>query len=67
VFSAHATKIEVCLFDLDDRTELERIELREYTDELWRRGSRFFMPRHGRKSAARRFCYEAKRVVFYRV
>src|SRR5215472_10815398 len=35
VFSAHATKVEVCLFDLDGRTELERIELPEYTDEVW--------------------------------
>ena len=35
VFSAHSTKVEVCLFDLDGRTELERIELPEYTDEVW--------------------------------
>jgi glycogen operon protein len=35
VFSAHATKVEVCLFDLDGHTELERIELPEYTDEVW--------------------------------
>ena len=35
VFSAHATKVEVCLFDRDGRTELERIELPEYTDEIW--------------------------------
>ena len=35
VFSAHATKVEVCLFDRDGQTELERIELPEYTDEIW--------------------------------
>jgi isoamylase len=35
VFSAHATKVEVCLFDLEGRAELERIELPEYTDEVW--------------------------------
>jgi hypothetical protein len=35
VFSAHATKVEGCLFDLDGRAELERIELPEYTDEVW--------------------------------
>jgi isoamylase len=35
LFSANATKVEVCLFDLDGRTELERIELPEYTDEVW--------------------------------
>jgi glycogen operon protein len=35
VFSAHATKVEVCLFDSNGETELERIELPEYTDEIW--------------------------------
>jgi glycogen operon protein len=35
LFSAHATKVELCLFDSDGETELERIELPEYTDEVW--------------------------------
>ena len=35
LFSAHATKVELCLFDDDGKTELERIELPEYTDEVW--------------------------------
>jgi isoamylase len=35
LFSAHATKVELCLFDADGTTELERIELPEYTDEVW--------------------------------
>jgi isoamylase len=35
IFSAHATKVELCLFDTDGRRELERIELPEYTDEVW--------------------------------
>jgi glycogen operon protein len=35
VFSAHAAKVELCLFDLEGETELERIELPEYTDEVW--------------------------------
>jgi isoamylase len=35
LFSAHATKVELCLFDIDGRQELERIELPEYTDEVW--------------------------------
>ncbi|WP_119459488.1 glycogen debranching protein GlgX [Rhodospirillaceae bacterium SYSU D60014] len=35
LFSAHATKVELCLFDNDGRRELERIELPEYTDEVW--------------------------------
>jgi len=35
IFSAHATKVELCLFDDSGETELERIELPEYTDEVW--------------------------------
>ncbi|WP_406858534.1 glycogen debranching protein GlgX [Alsobacter sp. KACC 23698] len=35
LFSANATKVELCLFDIEGKTELERIELPEYTDEVW--------------------------------
>jgi glycogen operon protein len=35
LFSAYATKVELCLFDNEGRRELERIELPEYTDEVW--------------------------------
>lgn len=35
LFSAHATKVELCLFDDTGEKELERIELPEYTDEVW--------------------------------
>jgi glycogen operon protein len=35
VFSAYATKIEVCIFDAQAKSEVERIELPEYTDEIW--------------------------------
>ena len=35
LFSAHATKVEVCLFDSTGERELERLELPEYTDEIW--------------------------------
>lgn len=35
LFSAHATKVELCLFDAKGEQELERIELPEYTDEIW--------------------------------
>jgi isoamylase len=35
IFSAHATKVELCLFDDAGEKELERIELPEYTDEVW--------------------------------
>jgi len=35
LFSAHATKVELCLFDSSGRRETERIELPEYTDEIW--------------------------------
>ncbi len=35
LFSAHATTVDLCLFDDSGDTELERIELPEYTDEVW--------------------------------
>ncbi len=35
LFSANATKVELCLFDQDGKVEIERIELPEYTDEIW--------------------------------
>jgi glycogen operon protein len=35
LFSAHATKVELCLFDREGRREIERIPLPEYTDEVW--------------------------------
>lgn len=35
LFSANATKVELCLFDSTGEQELERIELPEYTDEIY--------------------------------
>jgi glycogen operon protein len=35
LFSAHATKVELCLFDPGGARELERLKLPEYTDEVW--------------------------------
>jgi glycogen operon protein len=35
LFSAHADKVELCIFDPSGRRELQRIELRECTDEIW--------------------------------
>jgi glycogen operon protein len=35
LFSANATKVELCLFDDAGEKEIERIELPEYTDEIW--------------------------------
>ncbi|MBV8754741.1 MAG: glycogen debranching protein GlgX [Hyphomicrobiales bacterium] len=35
IFSARATKVELCLFDEAGQKELERVELPEYTDEVW--------------------------------
>jgi isoamylase len=35
LFSAHATKVEVCLFDSAGRQEEERLVLPEYTDQIW--------------------------------
>ncbi len=37
LFSANATKVELCLFDQQGESEIERIELPEYTDEVWHR------------------------------
>lgn len=34
IFSAHATRVELCLFN-ENGEEYDRIELPEYTDEVW--------------------------------
>ncbi len=35
LFSAHANKVELCLFDSRGRREIERIELPEFTHQVW--------------------------------
>jgi isoamylase len=35
IFSAHAQRVELCLFDSASGEEIDRIELPEYTDEIW--------------------------------
>jgi isoamylase len=35
LFSANATKVELCLFDDQGKDEVARIELPEFTDEVW--------------------------------
>ncbi len=35
LFSAHAEKVELCIFDSSGRHELQRIPQRERTDEVW--------------------------------
>ncbi|HEX8294479.1 MAG TPA: alpha-amylase family glycosyl hydrolase, partial [Pyrinomonadaceae bacterium] len=35
LFSANATKVELCLYDASGTREIERVELPEYTDEVW--------------------------------
>jgi len=35
LFSAHAEKVELCVFDASGRQEVQRIELKERTDEIW--------------------------------
>jgi len=35
IFSAHAERIELCLFDESGKTEIERITLPEFTNEIW--------------------------------
>ena len=50
LFSAHATKVELCLFDDAGETELERIELPEYTDEVWHGYLPFAQPNTNNKN-----------------
>ena len=35
LFSAHATRVELCLFDRAGQQEVQRIVLPEYTDQVW--------------------------------
>jgi glycogen operon protein len=35
LFSEHAHKVELCLFDAAGRRELQRVALREHTDQVW--------------------------------
>jgi glycogen operon protein len=35
LFSANAMKVELCLFDQTGTQEIQRVELPEYTDEIW--------------------------------
>jgi isoamylase len=35
LFSAHATKVELCLYDETGQNEIGRVELPEYTNEIW--------------------------------
>ena len=35
LFSAHATRVELCIFDEAGENEIERFVLPEYTDEVW--------------------------------
>jgi glycogen operon protein len=35
LFSEHAHQVELCLFDLAGRRELQRVPLREHTDQVW--------------------------------
>lgn len=35
IFSAHATKVELCLYDEAGEKEIQRLELPEYTDQIW--------------------------------
>src|SRR6185295_19494762 len=35
LFSAHAEKVELCLFDKEGKREIERIALPERTDDVW--------------------------------
>ena len=35
LFSSHAEKVELCLFDASGAREIDRVPLPEYTDEVW--------------------------------
>ena len=35
LFSAHATKVVLCLYDDEGQTEIQQIELPEFTDQIW--------------------------------
>jgi isoamylase len=35
LFSAHATRVELCLYDNHGASEIARVDLPEYTDEVW--------------------------------
>ena len=35
LFSAHATRVELCLFDASGKREIERLDLPEFTNEVW--------------------------------
>ncbi|KQP49834.1 glycogen debranching protein GlgX [Pseudorhodoferax sp. Leaf274] len=35
LFSAHATKVELCIYDESGQQEIQRFVLPEYTDEVW--------------------------------
>jgi len=35
IFSAHAERVELCLYDPSGKTEIARLELPEYTNEVW--------------------------------
>ena len=35
LFSAHAERVQLCLFDHAGRREVDRIDLPEYTHEVW--------------------------------
>ena len=44
LFLAHATRVELCLFDDEGERETTRIELPEFTDEIWHGMCRMFIP-----------------------
>src|SRR5262245_5730612 len=35
LFSAHATRVELCLFDAEGKREIARLDLPEFTNEIW--------------------------------
>ena len=53
IFSANATRVELCLFDDTGETEIGRVDLPEYTNEVW----------HGFLAEARPGAFVPERVI----
>lgn len=70
LFSANATKVELCIFDDAGQREVERIELPEFTDEIWhgflpdaRPGTIYGYRVHGPHMPARGFRFNSNKLL----
>jgi isoamylase len=70
LFSANATRVELCIFDDQGEREVERIELPEFTDEVWhgflpdaRPGTIYAYRVHGPYEPARGFRFNPNKLL----